>query len=283
MNTSTNAPNTQQTTAWDGDEGEHWTQHQEHYDAAARRYNSHLLGAAHISAGEAVLDIGCGCGASTREAARRAVWGAVLGVDLSGRMIARARELSRAEGIDNTRFEQADAQVHRFDSEAFDVAVSRFGAMFFDDPVAAFTNIGRALRPGARLALLSWQELVKNRWVLALREALTAGRTLPQPPTGTPGPFGLAESGAVRRILADAGFDEIAFDDVKEPLELGSNGADAFTFVRGMGMTRGLLDGLDESTTTRALEQLRTVLNAHDTGSGVLLDSCALLVTARRR
>src|SRR5438067_900610 len=102
-------------------------------------------------------------------------------------MIARARERSRAERITNTRFEQADVQVYQFAGQTFDLAISRVGAMFCADPVAAFCNIGGALRPGGRLALLSWQELRKNQWLLALRAALAAGRTLPEPPAGAPG------------------------------------------------------------------------------------------------
>jgi SAM-dependent methyltransferase len=273
--------NVEQARAWQGEE-DHWAEHDERYNASARRHGLRLYRAADISAGERVLDVGCGCGETTRAAARAAVSGSALGVDLSARMLARARERSRAEGLTNVRFEQADAQVYPFADQAFDIAISRFGAMFFADPVAAFRNVGRALQPGGRLALLAWQEFGKNEWLLALRGALAAGRTLPEPPAGAPGPFGLADADAARRILAEAGFVTIDLAEVREPIYLGADGDDAFGFVSTMGFTRGLLNGLDDATAARALEALRATLAAHESGEGVLLDSRAWLITASR-
>ena len=157
--------NADQIAAWDGEEGDRWTEHEERYEASARRHSRRLLEAAQILTSDRVLDVGCGCGGTTRDAARIAGSGTALGVDLSRRMLDQARERSRAEGLTNVRFEQGDAQVYTFDANAFDVAISRFGVMFFDDPVAAFRNVGRALRPGGRVAFLVWQELRKNEWV----------------------------------------------------------------------------------------------------------------------
>jgi SAM-dependent methyltransferase len=267
--------------AW-GDESAHWTEEEAHYDAAVRHHTDRLWEAARISVADHVLDIGCGTGGTTREVARAAASGSALGVDLSARMIERAREQAAAEGLTNARFEQADAQVHPFARDAFDLAVSRFGAMFFGDPVAAFTNLAGALRPGGRLLLLAWQELKNNQWLVAVRQALAMGRELPAPPVGAPGPFGLADPDGVRRILTGAGFDDITFHEVREPIVLGSDADDAFTFVRGIGPTHGLLDGLDDGARVQALEQLRTTLAAHETGEGVRLDSAAWLISAGR-
>jgi ubiquinone/menaquinone biosynthesis C-methylase UbiE len=277
----TGVANVEMAKAWE-EEGARWAEQAERYDATVRRHSLRLLHAARISADDRVLDIGCGCGETTRDAARLAVSGLALGVDLSARMLVRARERARAEGLTNVRFEQADAQVYPFEPEGFDLAISRFGAMFFADPVAAFGNIGRALRPGGRLALLSWQELERNEWLLALREALAMGRTLPEPPVGAPGPFGLAEADAVRRILAEARFEEIDLDEVREPVSFGSDAEDAFGFARTTGPVKGLLDELDAPTAARALEALRATLAAHETPEGVLFDSRAWLITARR-
>ena len=274
--------NVEMAKAW-AEEGERWAEQEERYDATVRRHSRRLLAAARISADDRVLDIGCGCGETTRAAARLAVSGLALGVDLSARMLARARERARVEGLTNVQFEQADAQVYPFEPGAFDLAISRFGVMFFADPVAAFRNIGRALRPGGRLALLSWQELKNNEWLLALREALAMGRTLPEPPVGAPGPFGLADPDTVRRILIEAGFGEIDLDEVHEPVCFGSDAEDAFGFGRTTGPVKGLLDDLDEPTAARALEALRATLAAHETPEGVLFDSRAWLITARRR
>jgi ubiquinone/menaquinone biosynthesis C-methylase UbiE len=273
--------NVEMAKAWE-EEGERWAEQAERYDATVHRHSLRLLEAARISADDRVLDIGCGCGETTRDAARIAVSGLALGVDLSARMIERARERARAEELTNVRFEQADAQVYPFERGAFDLAISRFGAMFFVDPGAAFGNIGRALRPGGRLALLSWQELQKNEWLLALREALAMGRALPEPPVGAPGPFGLAEADGVRRILAEAGFEDLNLDEVNEPVYFGSDADDAFDFGRTTGPVKGLLDDLDQPTAARALEALRATLAAHETGEGVLFESRAWLITARR-
>ncbi len=281
MRTQTIA-NVDQAAAWDGEEGERWAEHEERYDASARRHERRLLEAAQIFANHHVLDIGCGCGGSTRRAARLASAGVALGVDLSARMLERARERSRADGLTNVRFEQADAQVYPFQAQAFDRAISRFGAMFFADPVAAFQNIHRALRPGGRLAILSWQELGKNEWLTAMREALAQGRTLPQPPVGVPGQFGLADPAMIRRVLTEAGFGSIEIEEIQEPVELGSDADDTYRFVTSLGITKGMLEGLDSATATRALAALRSTIEAHQTPEGVLFDSRAWLTTAAR-
>jgi ubiquinone/menaquinone biosynthesis C-methylase UbiE len=143
--------------AWDGDEGTDWARDWERYDLGVRSHHLRLMEAAAISPAEHVLDVGCGNGQTTRDAARSAAAGSARGVDLSSVMIARAREVARDENVTNVTFEIADAQVHPFEPARYDIAMSRFGAMFFGDPVAAFTNIGRGLRPGGRLVLMSWQ------------------------------------------------------------------------------------------------------------------------------
>jgi SAM-dependent methyltransferase len=172
--------------------------------------------------------------------------------------------------------------VYPFAEHGFDVAISRFGAMFFGDPVAALRNVGRALRPGGRLAMLAWQEFGKNEWLKALRGALAAGRTLPTPPVGAPGPFGLADPGMVHRVLTEAGFAAVAVEAVHEPVCLGADADDAYAFVRALGLTRGLLGDLDAAATARALADVRATLAAHASREGVLFGSGAWLITARR-
>ena len=122
------------------------------YDAELRRHTAHFFAAAKVGAGDRVLDIGCGTGQTTREAARAAVDGVAVGVDISEVMLEQARRISDDEELSNISFELADAQVNPFPPTSFDLCISRFGVMFFADPVAAFTNIARALRPGGRLA-----------------------------------------------------------------------------------------------------------------------------------
>lgn len=274
--------NVEQARAWDGQDGSHWAEHSERYDTVSRRAWKRFLDADLVLERDQVLDIGCGNGRSTRDAARIASSGSASGVDLSAAMLTIARERSQAERLTNVSFVQADAQVHRFEDNAFDVAISSFGAMFFGDPTAAFTNIARAVRPGGRLALLAWRDLAMNEWVAALRGALAVGRSLPDPPLGVPGPFSLADSELVRGILGDAGFDDINFDVVEEPMEFGADTEDAFGFVRTLGTVQGLTQDLDDVTKARALDAVHGMLAAHATEEGVLLGSSAWLITAQR-
>src|SRR5947208_10200043 len=190
--------NADQARAWDGDQGAYWADNAERFDRSVAGYHRPFMAAARVSPPDRVLDIGCGTGQTTRDAARSAGAGTALGIDLSARMVAYARELATREGVANAAFEQADAQVQPFTTESFDVAISRTGAMFFGNPVVALTNVARALRPDGRLVMLTWQALPANEWIRELSGALAAGRSLPTPPPGAPGPFALSDPDRVR-------------------------------------------------------------------------------------
>jgi len=264
--------------AWDGEEGATWAAHAEHYEKSRTRYNPHLLD--RISNDDEVMDVGCGNGGTTREAARIAR--TAVGVDLSSEMLAYARERASEDGLTNVRFEQTDAQVHRFDPESFDIAISRHGAMFFTDPVAAFGNIGRALRRGGRIAILGWQSLADNEWLRLIRETLAMGRELPTPPLGAPGPFGLADPDNNRRILSAAGFEKVANEKVSEPLWFGADVDNAFGLLSSDGPVRGMLADLSEDDKAKGLANLREAIAARATADGVWLGSSCWLVTATR-
>jgi SAM-dependent methyltransferase len=266
--------------AWDGEEGDDWANDWQHYDRAVAGYHGPLLDRARIARTAAVLDVGCGNGQTTRAAARIASEGSALGVDLSSRMLARARELSAAEGLTNARFERADAQVHDFGSARFDVVVSRFGAMFFADRQAAFTNIAGALREGGRLAMVAWQDFDKNEWISATRGALAVGRTLPSPPMGGPGPLGLADPDGVRAVLVNAGLVNVEIEPFDGPFWIGADADDAFAFARRAGIVRGLLRGLDASDQARALATLQQAIVEHETTDGVVFRSAVWMISA---
>jgi SAM-dependent methyltransferase len=253
------------------------------YDAELRLHNAHFRAAANVQPHDRVLDVGCGTGQTTREAARAAVDGSALGVDMSAPMLERARRLSDDAGVRNVSYVQADAQTHPFPPAHFDVCISRFGTMFFADPTAAFANIGRALRSGARLVLLVWQDHDRNEWAAAIRDALTAGTAVPAPPTNDPGPFSLADPAITAGILAAAGFAEVDFTDVHEPVYYGPDTATAYDAVLRLRHATDLLADLNPTMTRHALERLRATVAAHDTGSGVFFDARAWLVTAVRR
>ena len=249
------------------------------YDAELHRYHERLRAAVGIAVADRVLDIGCGTGQTTRDAARAAPSGSALGVDVSEPMLARARRLSQDEGLPNISFVLADAQVHGFLPEDFDVAISRFGTMFFADPVAAFTNIGRALRPGARLVQLVWQHRDRQEWDAVISEAFADAHPVPAPGAD---PFSLADPVRVDGILTAAGFTGVDVTGVHEPICYGPDATSALDAVLILKMTQDLLAGLDAARTERALDRLRSALAAHDTGRGVYFDSHAWIVTARR-
>jgi SAM-dependent methyltransferase len=272
--------NAAQVEAWNGREGTFWAAESGRFDEGIVKSHGPFLAAAGIRAGDDVLDFGCGTGQSTCDAARLAKDGSALGVDISSPMLALAREMAAAASLDNVEFRHADAQIYPFERAAFDVAISRMGSMFFGDPVAAFTNINRALRPGGRLTMLTWQELAKNEWLMAFRTAMADGRELPEPPPDAPGPFSLADPDRVRSILGAAGFSEVTFDARSEPLGFGRDPDDVFEFVSGFfGWIR---DGLDEAGRHRADEALRATIAAHTGGDGVTFASATWIVQAHK-
>ncbi|AHH98003.1 class I SAM-dependent methyltransferase [Kutzneria albida] len=271
--------NVEQLRAWDGADGEFWAARARRLDEGVAAYQGHLLAAAGIERADRVLDVGCGSGQTTRDAARRAGAGSALGVDLSARMIDLARRLAADEQLANLSFEQADAQLHPFPQGQFDLVVSRSGAMFFGDPPTAFGNLARALRPGGRLALMAWQPLAHNEWLSSFRAALDAGRDLAPPPPVGPGPFGLSEPDRVRALLTSAGFTEVRITGLSEQMYFGRDTEDAFGFVSGQ--FGWMVRDLDPPHRDRALDTLRAVLAEHRTDRGVLFDSATWIIQAR--
>jgi SAM-dependent methyltransferase len=272
--------NSAQLDAWDGDEGAYWADHADEFDRSVAAYHHELLDAAHIADGEHVLDLGCGAGRTTLDAARRSPAGSALGVDLSARMLEVARARAATEGVGNARFLQVDAKIHAFAAGATDVAISRTGAMFFADHVAAFANVARALRPGGRLVLLNWQPFDRNEWIREIWTALDGGRHRPPPPPGAPGPFSLAEPHRVRSVLRTAGFAGVDLDPWAAPMWFGADADAALRFV--LGLSGWMLDGLDDAGRRGAVEALRSSLAARQSPAGVRYDSAAWLVTAVR-
>src|SRR3954447_1190853 len=172
------------------------------YDAELQRHNQVLRRAGGVQLLDHIVDIGCGTGLTTREAARTAPAGSALGVDISAVAIERARELARAERLDNVSFEHANAEDHRFAPESFDLAISRFGTLFFDEPVAAFVNIRRALRLAGRLVMLVWQPSERNEWDVLIRRALAGPDGSSATAAAGPDPFSLADPPTVEQILS---------------------------------------------------------------------------------
>jgi ubiquinone/menaquinone biosynthesis C-methylase UbiE len=191
------AVNAEQAEDWNGASGRHFTGQRERWERMRGRLTARLLAGAQIQDGENVLDIGCGCGDTTVLAARATRGGHALGADLSWIQVAEARRLAAAAGVTNARVEVADAQVHPFQAGIFDVVISTFGVMFFDDPAAAFGNLRKALRRGGRLVFLAGAPAMRTpslpsgspRPRRCSASARCLGRMLPSP---SPTPAGRA-------------------------------------------------------------------------------------------
>lgn len=288
MSTSqeTSGANAGQIETWNGTTGEKWVAHQDRLDRMLAPFGEKLLEAAHVRAGEHVLDIGCGCGVTTLDVARPAgAGGHALGVDISAPMIARARDRAAAEGSTAT-FELADASSHAFAPGTYDLVVSRFGVMFFDDPVGAFANLHTALKQTGRLVFVCWRPLGENAWVsVPLRAALAHVAPPAPPPPGTPGPFAFADKAHVTGILESAGFREIALTPFDATLTLGASGPgamdEALLQTSEIGPVSRLLADQPDEVRARVRASIREALAEHLTANGMSLGGAVWIVTAR--
>jgi SAM-dependent methyltransferase len=272
--------NTKQFEAWDGDSGQFWVERARRFDEGVAAYHARFLEAAAIEADDHILDVGCGNGQTSRDAARVAGAGSVLGVDLSSPMLALARKLAEEEQITNVWFQQADAQCYPFDAEQYDLAISRHGSMFFGDPQAAFANIGRALRAGGRLLLLTWQPLEFNEWMHTFLSILGVSDTFTPPPPDGPGPFGLSTEERIREILTAAAFTDITLRSITEQMYFGDGTDGAYWHVASQ--FDWVIRDLEDVAKARALDALRVSLEEHRGEQGVRYDSAAWLIEARR-
>lgn len=279
---TTDGPNAAMADNWNGIAGEHWVRNAERHDRALAAYGQAALDAARVTATDRVLDVGCGTGALTRAAARLAAEGSALGVDIGQPMVDMARQAATSEGPGNVAFAQADAQVHPFAADSFDVVLSRFGVMFFDDPVAAFANLRRATAAGGRLAFVCWQSLLVNDWMMIPGSAIAEHLGFPDVgEPGAPGPFSLADPDRVRAVLADGGFVDVDIDEVAHPMWLGSDVDDAVGYMRNQSIARAMFEDKPPELVERAIEALRRSLEQAVGPDGLELPGRAWLVTAR--
>ena len=265
---------------WEGEAGRAWVRDQARHDAVFAVFNDPILDGARVGPGARVLDIGCGCGASTLAAAARGA--RALGVDLSSAMLAHAAELAARRGQAGARFLQAAAQRHPFEEGGFDAVISRFGVMFFDDPAAAFRNIAAALRPGGRMSFTCLQRPERNPHITFPAQVLAEelpGAPAPQVPAA---PFSMADSGLVRGLLEEAGFREVTIEALVQDLRVGDSAAEAAARYLSQPMPQQVLARLPRAEALAATERVRARLAEHERGDGLYLGSAVWLATATR-
>jgi SAM-dependent methyltransferase len=267
---------------WNGRPADVWVTEAERFDSMLAPFGRRLLTAAVLEPDERVLDVGCGNGAVSLEAARAVgPGGQVTGVDLSASMleVARRRAEQHQVALD---FVQADAQTASFD-EPSDVVVSRFGLMFFDDPEAAFANLAKATRPGGRLCFVCWREMLANEWMAVPAMAMVAHVGMPElPAPGAPGPFSLEDAGRIRDLLGSTGWSEVTVEEHKDRMPLGRDPEDVVAFMLSDEMGRRLVTGKDPEAVKAGIAATLEALRPYATSDGVVLGGSTWLVTARR-
>ncbi|MFJ8822984.1 class I SAM-dependent methyltransferase [Streptomyces sp. NPDC102467] len=277
--------NLRQEQAWNGPLGHHWATQYQRFDALLGEADDALFAAAAISPGDRVLDIGCGAGATTRRAARLAAPGHAVGVDISAPLIARARARTAEEGARGATYELGDAQTHPYPPGSYDVALSRGGVMFFEDQVAAFANVARALRSGGRLVFVCPRRPgpeTEESTALGLFARRLAEGTQDLPPA-EPDP-GARAAGAAMASLSEPyrihavlhrTFEHIAVNPVNVCTRWGDSPADAVDFLLSRTPRRRV------PAPTRAL--LEDTLRPYASARGVRMRAGVWLVTAARR
>jgi SAM-dependent methyltransferase len=282
--TENSIANTAQHEFWNTVAGPRWVGLGGAVERRVHRVNDLLLARSGARAGERVLEIGCGTAAATVPFAEAVgERGRVVGVDISEPMLAGARSRIAESGLGNVTLLQADAQVHRFEAGRFDLITSRFGVMFFADPVAAFSNLLPALRPDGRLCFACWAPLEENRhWLIpyevALRHLGPPAPTLPH----MPGPLAFSDPGYVRSILESAGFANVVIDR-ETPDIIGSTPEEEAEHACIMGPPARLIDEKkpDDAVRETIKREMREAFAAYAGSGPMLLPSTVFLVTAR--
>lgn len=275
--------NDEQIAFWNGEGGERWARQNATIEAILRPLGEATVAAAGPAAGERALDVGCGCGNQSLALAERVgPDGHVLGVDVSAPMLDIARTLApdRAE----LGFLLADAATHAFEPGRRDLLFSRFGVMFFADPVAAFANLRRALRRGGRLVFCCWRTMRENEMMTLPMAAALEHLPAPEPPPpGAPGPFAFADPARVQAILEDSGYIDCRISPLDVALRIGA-GADATGVARQMlelGPAARLLAEATSGQREAITAQLARDISGRVDAGGIPLMACCWLVRAR--
>ncbi|MGY3453083.1 class I SAM-dependent methyltransferase [Bradyrhizobium sp. USDA 4353] len=275
--------NADQIAYWNGPGGQRWSDRQEAQDVLLAPVSQILIERIAAKPGDRILDVGCGCGGlAIALAGQVAPGGSVLGIDISAPMLARAREVAPANLP--VEFVLADATVHPFPPASFDLLVSRFGVMFFADPVTSFANLRTALKPGGRVVFACWREPKANPWMIAPLQAVYRHvPKLPEMAPEDPGPFAFASETRVTRILGEAGFSDVALEAHALSLDIarGQGLEAAVQSAFEIGPASRALEGHPADTREAARQSVRELLAQYQSGGSVTLSGSIWLVTAR--
>ena len=279
--------NAEQIEYWNGEAGKRWAQEDDTMARLLRPVSEALLAHASLEGCHSAVDIGCGGGSQTLMLAEKLGAGAsVLGVDISAPMLQVARDKASGAGADTAdiAFLQADASTHPFDAGAFDLVFSRFGVMFFDDPVAAFSNIHTALRPQAKLAFCCWQPLKDNDWTrIPLQAALQHLPAPEAPDPHAPGPFAFADPQRVQKILDASGFKDISVESFTREIRFGEAPTlqQSVKELAMIGPVSRLIAGQEPAVLQRVFASMEEVMAPYYRDGALNLPGAIWFVTAR--
>lgn len=271
--------NSEQIKYWNGQAGETWVQVQQVIDQNLAPLSELAIAAADPRPGERVIDVGCGCGTTSLALAARGA--AVWGIDISGPMLAHAR--TRVTDPVNVAFSRTDAATQNYTPDHH-LVFSRFGVMFFSDPLSAFTNLRTALTDNGRMVFICWQKPGNNPWMsvagAAIQPFLPPPTTPPDP--RAPGPFAFADKDYLSSIMTGAGFSDLQIDSVTADIYLGRTVDDAMESQSRIGPLSRALGELGGEAREQALSAARAALAKHTTDRGLSLGAAVWLVQARR-
>jgi SAM-dependent methyltransferase len=270
----------EQTRLWNGPAGRSWVDAQELLDQVLKPFEDMLTADVVRGSGDRVLDVGCGTGSTTLAIARElGASGRCTGIDISAPMIAAAQARAEREGV-RADFIRADAQRYEFEPESFDMIVSRFGVMFFDDPVRAFANLRRSARKGARLRFVAWRSPAENPFMTAAERA--AAPLLPGLPPrrpDAPGQFAFADSRRVEGILDASGWTGREIRPIDVPCVLPEK--DLIRYLTRLGPVGVMLEEADERTRAQVIETIRPAFDSYVRGTRVQFTAACWIVSAR--
>ncbi|WP_375742061.1 class I SAM-dependent methyltransferase [Corallococcus interemptor] len=276
----TRQPEDEQTNLWNGPAGHAWVENQAVIDAMFKPLENLLVEAVAEGSARRVLDVGCGTGSTTLAVARRlGAEGRCTGIDISEPMLAAAR--ARAEQEDTpARFIRANAQLHTFEPASFDMIISRFGVMFFEDPVQAFTNLRHAARRDARLLAIAWRSPSENPFMTtAERAAAPLLPNLPARKPDAPGQFAFADSNRVHRILEASGWAGIDIQPIDVTCTLPEK--ELVRYLSRFGLLGRVIQEVDEKTRAQVIQTVRAAFEPFVHGAEVRYTAACWKVEAR--
>jgi|TARA_B100001094_G_scaffold221282_1_gene215337 ubiquinone/menaquinone biosynthesis C-methylase UbiE len=277
--------NIKQKQFWSGAGGDVWVDKQREMDIMLNPLGERAIQGLDLSGERKILDIGCGCGATTLEIAKAVTQGEVIGVDISEPMLERATKTASDMMLNNTSFQVKDVQVDEMPRSYFDIAFSRFGVMFFEDPFEAFKNINHSLKDNGQLSFVCWQHASLNPWQSLSIQVIKEFLDLPAPAPKSPGPFAFEDKSYINEILTESGFRDIQIKDNQEDIVMFSGKSIREACEDYLTINPVVTEMLKNSPTELREEILEALIGKFSdfhNNDGLLFPSATWIVTAKK-